>query len=124
VLAVAAWGGAAEDLSASEYTCENIDTHQNMTKSKRMFAEMLVQARGHGDVDEIAKKMSLVDIIYEMKKEELKKEAPLSKEAEPPSPPPIAEEKKEAEPEEEEEPIVIMKIKDFWSRLTHDSDTD
>lgn len=89
-----------------------------------MFAEMLVQARGYGDVDDIAKKMSLVDIIYEMKKEELKKEAPLSKEAEPPSPPPIVEEKKEAEPEEEEEPIVIVKIKDFWSRLTHDSDTD
>ena len=89
-----------------------------MTKSKRMFAEMLVQARGYGDVDEIAKTMSLVDIIYEMKKEEVKKEAPpeaSSKEAQPPSLP-VA--------EEEEEPIVIMKIKDFWSRLTHDSDSD
>ena len=75
-----------------------------MTKSKRMFAEMLVQARGYGDADDIAKTMSLVDIIYEMKKEELKKE----------SPPPVV----------EEEPVVIMKIKDFWSRLTHDSDTD
>ena len=97
-----------------------------MTKSKRMFAEMLVQARGYGDPDEIAKTMSLVDIIYEMKKEELKKEAP-SKEAEPPSPPVV--EEKEALPSSteepiEEEPIVIMKIKDFWSRLTHDSDTD
>jgi len=91
-----------------------------MTKSKRMFAEMLVQARGHGDADEIAKTMSLVDIIYEMKKEELKKVEP-SKEAQPPPPPPepVAEDKKE-----EEEPIVVMKIKDFWSRLTHDSDTD
>jgi len=89
-----------------------------------MFAEMLVQARGYGDADEMAKTMSLVDIIYEIKKEELKKEAPPpvvvevkeapEKEAEPPSPP-VA---------EEEEPIVIMKIKDFWSRLTHDSDTD
>ena len=87
-----------------------------MTKSKRMFAEMLVQARGHGDADEIAKTMSLVDIIYEMKKEELKKEVP------PPPPEPVVEEKKE-EPKEEE-PIVIVKIKDFWSRLTHDSDTD
>lgn len=97
-----------------------------MTKSKRMFAEMLVQARGYGDADEIAKTMSLVDIIYEMKKEELKKEAP-SKEAEPPSPPVVEAEKKEEEPVEEkkeEEPVVIMKIKDFWSRLTHDSDTD
>jgi hypothetical protein len=85
-----------------------------------MFAEMLVQARGYGDVDDIAKKMSLVDIIYEMKKEELKKEAP---------PPVVEEVKKEPEPVEEktpetEEPIVIVKIKDFWSRLTHDSDTD
>jgi len=97
-----------------------------MTKSKRMFAEMLVQARGYGDADEIAKTMSLVDIIYEMKKEELKKEEapvveeePPSKEAQPPSPP-----EKKTEPEKEEEPIVVMKIKDFWSRLTHDSDTD
>ena len=33
-----------------------------MTKSKRMFAEMLVQARGYGDADEIAKTMSLVGV--------------------------------------------------------------
>ena len=95
-----------------------------MTKSKRMFAEMLVQARGYGDADEIAKTMSLVDIIYEMKKEELKKEAPPPDVKEPESPPPVVEEKKTEPVVEEEEPIVIMKIKDFWSRLTHDSDTD
>jgi hypothetical protein len=99
-----------------------------------MFAEMLVQARGYGDADDIAKTMSLVDIIYEMKKEEVKKEEPEKKEAESPSPPVVQEEKKEpeavevevkkAEPVEEEEPNVIVKIKDFWSRLTHDSDTD
>jgi len=91
-----------------------------------MFAEMLVQARGYGDADEMAKTMSLVDIIYEIKKEELKKEAPPeapSKEAQPPSPP-VAEEEKKAELSSTEEPIVITKIKDFWSRLTHDSDTD
>ena len=81
-----------------------------------MFAEMLVQARGYGDADEIAKTMSLVDIIYEMKKEELKKE---EKEAPPPSP---KEEKKSHSVDEE--PVVVMKIKDFWSRLTHDSDSD
>ena len=96
-----------------------------MTKSKRMFAEMLVQARGYGDADEIAKTMSLVDIIYEMKKEELKNEEP---EKPPSTEPPVVEEKKKAEETEKslgtEEPIVIMKIKDFWSRLTHDSDTD
>ena len=91
-----------------------------MTKSKRMFAEMLVQARGYGDADEIAKTMSLVDIIYEMKKEELKKVEPEVKETEP-----VVEVKKESPPPVvEEEPVVIMKIKDFWSRLTHDSDTD
>ena len=107
-----------------------------MTKSKRMFAEMLVQARGYGDADEMAKTMSLVDIIYEIKKEELKKAEPetpppvvelkkeaSSKEAQPPSPP-VAEEEKKAELSSTEEPIVITKIKDFWSRLTHDSDTD
>ena len=94
-----------------------------MTKSKRMFAEMLVQARGYGDADDIAKKMSLVDIIYEMKKEELKKVEPPVVEAEKQPEPPVVEAEKQPEPVEEE-PIVIMKIKDFWSRLTHDSDTD
>jgi hypothetical protein len=82
-----------------------------MTKSKRVFAEMLVQAQGHGDVDEIAKTMSLVDIIYEMKKAEEPKKVP-------PPPEPVKEPVKEPEPE------VITKIKDFWSRLTHDSDSD
>jgi hypothetical protein len=95
-----------------------------------MFAEMLIQARGYGDADEMAKTMSLVDIIYEIKKEELKKAMPEpekespSKEAEPPSPPVVEEEKKAELSSTEEEPIVVMKIKDFWSRLTHDSDTD
>ena len=89
-----------------------------------MFAEMLVQARGYGDADEIAKTMSLVDIIYEMKKEELKKAEP-EKEAPPPSTEELEPEKEAPPPVvEEEEPIVIVKIKDFWSRLTHDSDTD
>ena len=91
-----------------------------MTKSKRMFAEMLVQARGHGDADEMAKTMSLVDIIYEIKKEELKKASP-SKEAE--SPPPVVEEEPVVE-KKVEPSSPVMKIKDFWSRLTHDSDTD
>lgn len=94
-----------------------------MTKSKRMFAEMLVQAQGYGDADEMAKTMSLVDIIYEIKKEELKKAEPEKE-----SPPPVVEEpekeKKALPVVEEEEPNVIVKIKDFWSRLTHDSDTD
>ena len=95
-----------------------------------MFAEMLVQARGYGDADEMAKTMSLVDIIYEIKKEELKKAEPSSPKE---SPPPVVEEKESPPPVVEEEPVVekkaepsspVMKIKDFWSRLTHDSDTD
>ena len=89
-----------------------------MTKSKRMFAEMLVQVRGHGDPDEIAKTMSLVDIIYEMKKEELKKAEPV------PEPAPEPKKEKPEPAPEPEEPVVVMKIKDFWSRLTHDSDSD
>lgn len=94
-----------------------------MTKSKRMFAEMLVQARGYGDADEMAKTMSLVDIIYEIKKAELEKAEPSSPKE---SPPPVVEVKKESPPPvvEEEPSSPVMKIKDFWSRLTHDSDTD
>lgn len=76
-----------------------------MTKSKRMFAEMLVDIQGFGDPDEISQNNRLVDIIYEIKKaEELNKiKAP------------------EPEPEPALEPI---KPKSFWSRLTHDSDDD
>jgi hypothetical protein len=88
-----------------------------------MFAELLVQARGHGDPDDIAKTMTLVDIIYEMKKEELKKEVP-EPEPEEVKKAPEPEVKVEEKPPSTEEPIVIMKIKDFWSRLTHDSDSD
>jgi hypothetical protein len=87
-----------------------------------MFAEMLVQARGHGDADEMAKTMSLVDIIYEIKKEELKKAEPVVEPVKE-SPPPVVEEVK-TDLSSTEEPVVIVKIKDFWSRLTHDSDTE
>ena len=98
-----------------------------MTKSKRMFAELLVQAQGHGDPEEIAKTMTLVDIIYEMKKieEEAKKKAEPEPEPEKtPEPEPEKKVSPSSTEEPEEEPIVIVKIKDFWSRLTHDSDSD
>jgi hypothetical protein len=87
-----------------------------------MFAELLVQAQGHGDAEEIAKTMSLVDIIYQMKKveEETKKAEP---EPEPESSS-TEEPEKKAEPSSTEEPEIVVKIKDFWSRLTHDSDSD
>ena len=75
-----------------------------MTKSKRMFAEMLVDIQGHGDPDEIAQNNRLIDIIYEIKKAELAKEKP--KEPEP-----------EAEPEEPEEPEPVQSI---WSRISSD----
>jgi hypothetical protein len=93
-----------------------------------MFAELLVQAQGHGDAEEIAKTMTLVDIIYQMKKveEETKKPEPEpEKKAEPSSteePEKTPEPEKKAEPEPE--PEIVVKIKDFWSRLTHDSDSD
>jgi hypothetical protein len=76
-----------------------------MTKSKRMFAEMLVDAQGFGDPDEIAKNKSLVDIIYAIKKveEEVKKE-------------------EEPEVKKEEEPLLITKIRDIWSRLNFEDE--
>ena len=98
-----------------------------MTKSKRMFAELLVQAQGHGDAEEIAKTMSLVDIIYQMKKVEEEKKAepePSSTEEPEKNAEPEPEPEKKAEPSSTEEPEIIVKIKDFWSRLTHDSDSD
>jgi len=52
-----------------------------MTKSKRVFAEMLVQQQGFGNAEDIANTMTLVDIIYELKKTEPQKPA------EPPEPP-------------------------------------
>ena len=55
-----------------------------MTKSKKVFAEMLVQQQGFGDAEEISKTMTLVDIIYELKKTEPPKEPEPQKEPEPP----------------------------------------
>jgi hypothetical protein len=92
-----------------------------------MFAELLVQAQGHGDAEEIAKTMSLVDIIYQMKKVEEEKKAepePSSTEEPEKKAEPEPEPEKKAEPSSTEEPEIIVKIKDFWSRLTHDSDSD
>jgi len=47
-----------------------------MTKSKRVFAEMLVQQQGFGNAQDIANTMTLVDIIYELKKTEPQKPPP------------------------------------------------
>jgi len=69
-----------------------------MTRPKRVFAEMLAKAQGGEDVDvdDICDKLTLADIMYELKK--------LEKETEP-----------DPEPEEKPEP---RSIPDFWSRLS------
>lgn len=69
-----------------------------MTRPKRVFAEMLAKAQGGEDVDvdDICEKLTLADIMYELKK--------LEKETEP-----------DPEPEEKPEP---RSIPDFWSRLS------
>ena len=82
-----------------------------MTKPKRAFAEMLVAARGSGDVDDICENMSLMDIIYELKHLE----------------------KTEAEPEPVKEPEpapVAVPVPppqrvfrpSFWSRLANEDE--
>lgn len=71
-----------------------------MTRSKRVFAEMLNKAQGGEiDVDDICERLTLADIMYELKK--------LEKESE--EPPTEPEQEPEAEPENT-----------FWSRLSSD----
>ena len=113
-----------------------------MTKPKRAFAEMLVAARGSGDVDDICENMSLMDIIYELKRLEKEEEAvaPPSPEPEPvrePSPPPAPSPEPRATsppptPAPSPEPRATSpsparesKFRpNFWSRLTGASDDE
>jgi len=76
-----------------------------MTRPKRVFAEMLAKAQGGEDVDvdDICDKLTLADIMYELKK--LEKEAEAEAEAAP-------------EPEPDPEPEPPRPIPDFWSRLS------
>ena len=88
-----------------------------MTKPKRAFAEMLVAARGSGDVDDICENMNLMYIIYELKR--LEKEESPSPEPTPPSvlePPP-------AEPVPVHPPQRVFRPS-FWSRLANEEDED
>lgn len=93
---------------------------RDMTRPKRVFAEMLAAAQGGDiDVDDICDRLSLADIMYELKK--LEKEA----EAE-------AEEAKAAVAAAEAEAVadvaasakkkkqtpVEHKIEDFWTRIS------
>jgi len=82
-----------------------------MTRPKRVFAEMLAKAQGGEDVDvdDICDKLTLADIMYELKKLEKEAEAEVA-----PEPEPEPEEKPKPEPEPEP-PRVIP---DFWSRLS------
>ena len=88
-----------------------------MTRSKRVFAEMLVKAQGGEDVsvDEICENLTLADIMYELKKleKEAEAEAAAIEEPEP--------------PKKEPEPVLTVKEPDsgffreptnFWSRLS------
>jgi hypothetical protein len=92
---------------------------RDMTRPKRVFAEMLAAAQGGDiDVDDICDRLSLADIMYELKK--LEKEA----EAE-------AEEAKAAVAAAEAEAVADVaakkkkpvvdephKIEDFWTRIS------
>jgi hypothetical protein len=82
-----------------------------MTRPKRVFAEMLAKAQGGEDVDvdDICDKLTLADIMYELKKLEKEAEAEAAPEPEP-DPEPEPKVKPELEPP--------RPIPDFWSRLS------
>ena len=92
-----------------------------MTKPKRAFAEMLVAAQGSGSVDDICEQMSLMDIIYEMKRLE-KEEEPVA------SPEPVAAPEPAPAPEPEHvtppEPVHRVFRPSFWSRLASEEEED
>jgi len=103
-----------------------------MTKPKKAFAEMLVAARGSGDVDDICEQMSLMDIIYELKRLEKEEEEAPIKEPEPETPSP-APEPAHAPPSPAPEPahapppcpgLPPQKVfrPSFWSRLANEEE--
>ena len=96
-----------------------------MTRSKRVFAEMLVKAQGGEDVsvDEICENLTLADIMYELKK--LEKEAEAAVEPEPePEPEPVVPVKEPETPKKEPETPkhpdsgFFREPTNFWSRLS------
>ena len=82
-----------------------------MTRPKRVFAEMLAKAQGGEDVDvdDICEKLTLADIMYELKKLEKEAEAEVA---------PDPESEPDPEPEAKSEPEPPRPIPDFWSRLS------
>jgi hypothetical protein len=101
-----------------------------MTKPKRAFAEMLIAARGgDGDIDDICQNMSMMDIIYELKrveKEEPEPEPePPTKQPEPEPEPHVPTKEPEPEPEppkKEPEPPKNETLLSIWNRLVNDDD--
>lgn len=98
-----------------------------MTKPKRAFAEMLVAAQGSGSVDDICEQMSLMDIIYEMKRLE-KEEEPVTEPEPAPEPEPVAAPEPAPAPEPEHvtppEPVHRVFRPSFWSRLASEEEED
>lgn len=99
-----------------------------MTKPKKAFAEMLVAARGSGDVDDICEQMSLMDIIYELKR--LEKEEP---ETPSPEPEPVLDTSPPAHEPAPPPPLPCpgpppppQKVfrPSFWSRLASEEEGD
>ena len=95
---------------------------RDMTRPKRVFAEMLAAAQGGDiDVDDICDRLSLADIMYELKK--LEKEAEAEAEeakaavaaAEAEAVADVVATKKKPPPAPVEEP---HKIEDFWTRIS------
>jgi hypothetical protein len=82
-----------------------------MTRPKRVFAEMLAKAQGGEDVDvdDICDKLTLADIMYELKKLEKEAEAEAVPEPDP---------EPEPDPKVKPEPEPPRPIPDFWSRLS------
>jgi len=91
-----------------------------MTKPKKAFAEMLIDARGSGSVDDICEQMSLMDIIYELKR--IEKEEPVVE----PTPVPPSEPTSVPPPELTPVPEPTKKVHQpsFWSRLVCDEDDE
>ena len=94
---------------------------RDMTRPKRVFAEMLAAAQGGDiDVDDICDRLSLADIMYELKKLEKESEAE-AEEAKAAVEAAEAEAVADVVATKKKPPPVIEephKIEDFWTRIS------
>ena len=90
-----------------------------MTRPKRVFAEMLAAAQGGDaiDVDEICDRLSLADIMYELKKLEKEAEAE-AEEAKAAVAAAEAEAVADVAAATKKKPAEEHKIEDFWTRIS------